>query len=234
MTQKNLKDPCRIWRLEEDHKKISHFSQYLYRSKPRTCYYEDCRFPTSYKCLDTFDSYLEKFNKILKEDMPESMAMSFLKLVTHRNKQLLSAWASCEPVTLNMNLNTTPTYDGYFEYLMGYAKKLEDAITNNATSLKANVAKSGYTKSYSPSNEYYDNTNLSNYMANQGADVDMIQDVLQCGKAIKQEKPLPPSRTCRSPRQPLQKEQQIKDPAQSAIDGDLKKFGSLRIMIIEK
>ena len=40
---------------------------------------------------------------------------------------------------------------------------------------------------------------------------------------MKQGKPLPPARSRRSSRQPLQKEQQIKEPAWSAIDGDLKK-----------
>ena len=62
---------------------------------------------------------------------------------------------------------------------MSYAKKLEDAITNNTTSCKANVAEFGYMQPYSPSDEYYDDTaDLLNYMAHQGADDDMIQDVL--------------------------------------------------------
>ena len=43
-----------------------------------------------------------------------------------------------------MNRNTTPRFNEYFEYMLGYAEKLEAAITNNTTSGKANVAESDY------------------------------------------------------------------------------------------
>jgi len=60
-------------------------------------------------------------------------------------------------------------------------------------SLKANIAESDNMQPYSPSDECYNEAaDLSNYMAYQGNDVDMIQDVLLCNTAMKQEKPLPP------------------------------------------
>ena len=97
-----------------------------------------------------------------------------------------------------MNPNTTSTYDEYFKYLMDHVKKLDDSITDNSTTRKANVAESGYMQPHSPANEYFDDAaDLSNFMAHRGADVDMIQDVLQCSKAMKQGKPLPSARTRR-------------------------------------
>ena len=76
---------------------------------------------------------------------------------------------------------------------------------------------------YSPSDEYFDNAaKLSNFMVHKRADVDMIQDVLQCNKALKQGKPLPSARTCQSPREPLRKELQIKEPVWSKLAGDTK------------
>ena len=96
-----------------------------------------------------------------------------------------------------MSPGTIPTYDQYFEYLMYHVKQLEAAITDNTTSRKANIAESDYMQPYSPSDEYYDDTaDLLNYMAHQGADDDMIQDALQCSKAMKKGNPLPPAKTC--------------------------------------
>ena len=96
-----------------------------------------------------------------------------------------------------MHPNTTPIYDEYFEYLLGYTKKLEDAVTDYTTGCKANVAESGYMQPYEPSDDYFDDAaDLSNFKAHQGIDVNMIQEILQCNKALKQGKPLPPARTC--------------------------------------
>ena len=87
---------------------------------------------------------------------------------------------------------------------MSHAKKIEEAITNNTTSCKVNVAESGYMQSYSPSDEYFEDTDeLSHFMAQWRTDITMIQNVLQYNKALKQGKPLPPARTYRLSRQPL-------------------------------
>lgn len=53
-------------------------------------------FPYPTKCIDTFDSKLEKFTNISLDKIPPSMSVSFLKSVIHGNKELLNAWASCE------------------------------------------------------------------------------------------------------------------------------------------
>ena len=163
----------------------------------------DVPYPT--KCLDVFYSKLEKFNEISPNNMSPSMSVSFLKSATHGNTKLLNYWETYETIRQNLSPGSIPTYDQFFQYLMSHAKQLEDSITNNSTSWKANAAVSGYMQPYSPSDEHFDDaTDLSNYMVHQGADVDMIQDVLQCNKAMKQEKPLPPARTPWSSRQPLQ------------------------------
>ena len=74
---------------------------------------------------------------------------------------------------------------------MFHAKQLEAAIIDNTTSQKANAAESDYLLlPYSPSDKCYNNaTALSSYMVDQGEDVDMIQDILQCNQAMKQGKP---------------------------------------------
>lgn len=142
------------------------------------------------------------------------MTIMYLKSTIHGNKELISAWASCETVTQNMHPNTTPTYDEYFGYMLGYSKKLEASVTDHTTACKANIAESDYMQPYLSSNEYYDDaTNVSTYMVHQGGDVDMIQEVLQCNRAMKQEKPLPPPRTRQSSSKPPLKELQNKEPA---------------------
>mmetsp|Transcript_17155 Transcript_17155/g.19339 ORF Transcript_17155/g.19339 Transcript_17155/m.19339 type:complete len:156 (+) Transcript_17155:1110-1577(+) len=151
----------------------------------------DFSFPT--KCLDAFDLKFEKFNEISPDPLLWSMAVSFLKIATHGNSEFLSAWASCGTICENISTGSTLTYDQYFVYLVSHVKKLVDAINNNLMSLKANIAESDNMQPYSPSDECYNEAaDLSNYMAYQGNDVDMIQDVLLCNTAMKQEKPFPP------------------------------------------
>ena len=60
-------------------------------------------------------------------------------------------------------------------------------------------------------------------MGNRGVDIDMIQDVLNCSKALQQGTPLPQERTQRSPRELLGKELQIKEPVWARFVGDTKK-----------
>ena len=89
-----------------------------------------------------------------------------------------------------------PTYQEYYDYLMSTAKKLENSVTNNSLSRKVNVAESDYIQPYSPFDDNYDAaTNLSSYMGNRGGDIDIIQDVLNCNKALQQGKPRPQERT---------------------------------------
>ena len=128
--------------------------------------------------------------------MPVGMAINFLKSATHGNPDLLGAWATCKTIRENLTTGSVPTYDQYFEYIMNHAKKLEDSITVDTTSGKANVAESSYLQTCSPSDEYYnDAAELSSLMIGQGGDVDTIHDVLQCKKAMKQGLTRSPPRT---------------------------------------
>ena len=69
---------------------------------------------------------------------------------------------------------------------MTHVKKLEVAVTDHTTSRKSNDAESDYMQPYSPFDEYYhEASTLSNYIAYGREDVDMIQDVLLCNKAMK-------------------------------------------------
>ena len=56
--------------------------------------------------------------------MPNLLAIMYLKSASHGNKELLSAWTQCETMTETMKPGTTPTYDEYYEYMLGYAKKI--------------------------------------------------------------------------------------------------------------
>ena len=152
----------------------------------------DFHHPT--KGLGTFDLYLATFNKISKgSPMPNMLAVMYLKSASHGNKELLSAWTQYETMTETMKLGTIPTYDEYYEYMLGYATKLEAAVANNTSSQKAKSAESDYSLPYSLSDACYNNaTELSTYIIDQGEVVDIIQDVLQCNQARKQGKPCSP------------------------------------------
>ena len=120
------------------------------------------------------------------------LAIGFFKRSTHGNIQLLNAWASCNTIIERLTPNVTPTYKGYFDFLMSHAKELEDSVANNSLSCRENVAESDYMQPYSPSDECYDvATDLSTYVRNRGVDINMIQDILNCGKALQQGKPIP-------------------------------------------
>ena len=120
-----------------------------------------------------------------------------------------------------MKPGSTPTYDEYYENMLGYIKKLEAAVADNTPSGENNVSKSDYLTPYSPSDSCYNNaTDLSIYMIDREEDVDMVQDILQCNQAIKQGKLCPPPRTRRDL---LCQELRIKDPIWSGLEDDIKR-----------
>ena len=106
------------------------------------------------KSLDTFDSYLTTFNKISPDSqMPDALSIMYLKSAAHGNSNLLIAWTQCEAMKENMTPGgPLPTYDEYYKYLLGYAKKLEAVVEGNTTSQKANSSETDYLTPYSPSN----------------------------------------------------------------------------------
>ena len=166
LTRKCFDNPWEILRLHEEHQHALVTSAWITTSLSQDLANTkviDFSSPTKY--LDTFDSKLEKLNLISVDPMPPSMSVGFFKISTHGNTELLSAWANCEIITERLTPNIAPTYDAYFEFLMSHAKKLEDSITNNLTSQKANVAESDYMQPYSPADEYFDKAaDLSNFM----------------------------------------------------------------------
>ena len=54
--------------------------------------------------------------------MPNPLAIVYLKSASNGNKDLLSAWTQCETMMETMKSGTTPTYDEYYEYMLGYEK----------------------------------------------------------------------------------------------------------------
>ena len=67
--------------------------------------------------------------------MPDTLSIMYLKSATHGNMNLLSAWTQCEAMKENMTPGgSTPTYDEYYKYLLGYTKKLEAVVEDNTPS----------------------------------------------------------------------------------------------------
>ena len=115
-------------------------------------------FDTPTKGLVTFDSYLTKFNKIspANSQMPDNLAIMYLQAATSGNTDLLSAWTQYECMKEQLTPGgPTPSYDKYYKYLLGYAKKLEVAVESNTPALKANSSKTDYLTPNSPSDPYF-------------------------------------------------------------------------------
>ena len=217
LTRKHPLDPQLVWKLHKVHATSSTTSSNIYTSLSQELAKTKINeFHYSTKGMNTFDSYVANFNKVSKgSPIPDSLSIMYLKSTSHGNKKLLSAWTQFETMTETLKPGTTPTYEEYYEYLLGYTKKLEAAVTDNITNQKANAAESDYLQPYSPSDACYnDATKLSTYMIERGEDVDMIQDVLQCNQAMNQGKPRPPPITRQ---EPLCQELRIKDPTWSGL-----------------
>ena len=125
LNRKHRDYPREIWRLHEKHQRSSATNQKITTALSQELAkmkVVDFDHPT--KCLDAFDTALEKFNEISTKVMPAGMVISFLKFVTHSNSGLLSAWATCETIRENFSAGLVPTYDQYFEYILDHAKKL--------------------------------------------------------------------------------------------------------------
>ena len=221
LTRKHPGEPRLIWKLHEEHATSSTtssnictgLSQELAKMKIVT-------FDNPTKGLDTFYSYLITFNKTSpNSQIPDSFSIMYLKLSTCGNSDLLSAWTQCEAIKENMTPEgPLSTYDEYYKYLLGYAKKLKAAVEDNTPSLKVNSSGTNYLTPYSPSDPFFSHaTDLSAYMSDRGHDVDMIQDVLHCHQAMKQGRPRPPPRTRR---EPVRDELKIRNSTWSGLQGD--------------
>ena len=104
LARKHCDYPQEIWRLHEKHQRPSATNQKITTALSQELAkmkVVDFDYPT--KCLDKFDTKLEKFNEISSTDISEGMAISFLKSATHGNSNFLSAWATCETIRENLS-----------------------------------------------------------------------------------------------------------------------------------
>ena len=135
LNRKHRDYPQEIWGLHEKYQRSSATNQKITTAlsqeltKMRVV---DFDHPT--KCLDAFDTALEKFNEIFLNVIPATMAINFLESATHGNSDLLSAWATYETIRKNIFASSVSTYDQYFEYILDHTKKLKYSVTDNITS----------------------------------------------------------------------------------------------------
>ena len=94
LTRKYPGEPRKIWNLHEAHStSAATSSNFCTGLGQELAKLKIVAFDTPTKGLDTFDSYLTKFNKIPpKSKMPDSLAIMYLQAATCGNSDLLSAW----------------------------------------------------------------------------------------------------------------------------------------------
>ena len=202
LTRKHPEDPRQVWELHQTHSTSSATSKNICTGLGKElAKLKIVVFDTPTKRLDTFDSYLTKFNKIspISGQIPNSLAVMYLQAATCGNIDLLSIWTQCETIKKQMTRGgPTPSYDEYYKYMLQYAKKLEVAVERNTPALKTNSSKTAYLTPYSPSDPFFSQaTDPSTYMVSQ--EVDVIQYILQCNQALKEGRLRPPQRTHRKP-----------------------------------
>ena len=127
LNRKHRNYPPEIWTLHEKHQRSSATNQTITTAlSQELAKMKVVDFDYSTKCLDVFDTALEKFNEISPNAV--GMAISFLKSATYDNSDLVSAWATCETICKIISAGSVPTYDQYFEYILDHAKKLEVTV----------------------------------------------------------------------------------------------------------
>ena len=129
--------PCTIWKEHKEHSTSSTTSSRICTMLSQNlATMKITEFDHPLQGLDRFYSDLQKFNKVSNlNQMPNDLAVMYLRATNHGNKDLLSAWAQCETVHEAMG-KPVPTYKKFYAYLLKFAKKVEAAITNNTTSRK--------------------------------------------------------------------------------------------------
>ena len=127
LTRKHPDDPRQVWELHQTHSTSSAtLTNICTGLGQELANLKIVAFDTPTKGLDTFDSYLTKLNKIspTSGQMPDPLAIMYLQAATSENKDLFSAWTQCECMKDQMTPGgPTPSYDEYYKYLLGYAKK---------------------------------------------------------------------------------------------------------------
>ena len=173
--------------------------------------------------LENFNKDRIKFDKVLADNMPESQKIGLLRSAANVANQLLQAWSAVETIIANGSASITPiSYQKYVDYLGKHSEMLEEGTINN-TNLKVNIADSlYYMDSYKPEDSYYDEaTNLAAFMGERG-DIDGLQHVLQCSKALRDGKPKPNPKLRRRERWSIRPKLQIKGPVWTDQSPELK------------
>ena len=159
LTRKHADNPRKVWHLHQAHSKSSTTSSSICTGLGQELTkLKIVDFDTPTKGLNTFDSYLTQSNKIspVSSKMPDNLAVMHLEAATCGDSDLPSAWTQrkCMKEQLTPG-GPTPSYDEYYKYLLGYAKKLEVAVESNTPALKANSSKTDYLTPNSPSDPYF-------------------------------------------------------------------------------
>lgn len=123
ISRKRYDNPRYLWRLHKQHlTKSANSARIMTNLSQELAQMKIAKFPTTTKCLDTFDTKLEKFNELSKDTIPPSLAIRFLRPAINGNTQLLNAWAFCDTITERLTAGATPTYKDYFNFLMSHTK----------------------------------------------------------------------------------------------------------------
>ena len=110
-TRKHKNNPREIWKLHELHQRSSATNATITTAlSQELANLKVVNYDSSTKCLDVFDTKLEKFNEISQDVMPPRMATRFLVAATHDNTELWNAWATKETIYQSQTPPTIPTY----------------------------------------------------------------------------------------------------------------------------
>ena len=89
LNRKHCNYPQEIWRLHEKHQRSSATNQKITTTlNQELAKIKGVDFDHPTKCLDAFDTALEKVNETSLDTMPPGMAINFLKSVAHGNSYL--------------------------------------------------------------------------------------------------------------------------------------------------
>ena len=92
LTRKYPDDPRKVWRLHQTHSPLATASSICTGLSQELAKLKIVEYNDSTKGLDTFDSYLNQYNKVFPRKMPNNMAIMLLEAATYGNSDLLSAW----------------------------------------------------------------------------------------------------------------------------------------------
>ena len=119
LTREHADDPRKVWSLHQAHSTSSATSSSIYTGLGQElAKIKIVDYDTPTKGLDTFDSYLTRYNKIVPTNskMPDNVVVIYLEAATCRISDLLSACTQRKCMKEQMTpRGTTPMYDQYYK-----------------------------------------------------------------------------------------------------------------------